>query len=102
MATEKGNLFLRNDTIFGVCEGLGEDLGFNPNFLRVPLGVGIIFAPLWVIGIYAALGVVVLASRLLFPDRRAAAAEAEQAQPVVVAEAAPAPANAEERVLEAA
>lgn len=101
MATEKGNLFLRNDTIFGVCEGLGEDLGFNPNFIRVPLGVGIIFAPLYVIGIYAALGLVVLASRLLFPDRRAGAAEAQVEQKPATVTAA-APANAEERVLEAA
>lgn len=102
MTTDKGNIFLRNDTIFGVCEGLGQDLGINPNFIRVPLAAGIIFAPKVVIGIYLALGLVVLASRLLFPDRRAAAAKAEQAQPALAAEAAPAPANAEERVLEAA
>ena len=69
MASDKGNLFLRNDTIFGVCEGLGQDLRINPNILRVPLAATIIFAPLWVLGIYAALGVVVLASRLLFPNR---------------------------------
>lgn len=78
MASEKTNLFLRNDTIFGVCEGLGEDLGLNPNLLRVPLGTMIIFAPMWAVGIYAVLGIVVLASRLLFPDRRVAA----QAAPV--------------------
>lgn len=100
MASEKTNLFLRNDTIFGVCEGLGADLRFNPNFLRVPLGTMIIFAPLWAIGIYAALGIMVLASRLLFPDRRIAAhigAEAV-AEPLAVATAD----NSEERVLEAA
>ncbi|WP_205478506.1 PspC domain-containing protein [Sphingomonas arenae] len=101
MASEKTNLFLRNDTIFGVCEGLGEDLGFNPNFLRVPLGTMIIFAPVWAVGIYAALGLVVLASRLLFPDRRIASAAAQTtsaAGPVAIANAD----NSEERVLEAA
>ena len=88
MASDKGNLFLRNDTIFGVCEGLGQDLGINPNFLRVPLGTAIIFAPLWVVGIYAALGVVVLASRLLFPDRKLeVAAEQAEAAPAVSAKA---------------
>ena len=28
---------LRSHTILGVCEAIGEDFGFNPNFLRVPL-----------------------------------------------------------------
>lgn len=74
MATN-GNLFFRNDTIFGVCEGLGEDLGINPNLVRVPLAVGIMFAPLWVIGIYAALGLVVFGSRWLFPDQVPAVAD---------------------------
>ncbi len=101
MASEKTNLFLRNDTIFGVCEGLGEDLGFNPNFLRVPLGTMIIFAPIWAVGIYAALGLVVLASRLLFPDRRIASVQAETAGPVSAVSPATAD-NSEERVLEAA
>ncbi len=102
MATAKGNLFLRNDTIFGVCEGLGQDLGIHPNIFRIALAVGITVAPAIMIGIYAGMAVIVLASRLLFPDRRAAVA-AEQAQPAAVAVAAtPAPANAEERVLEAA
>jgi phage shock protein PspC (stress-responsive transcriptional regulator) len=86
MANKTSNLFLRNDTIFGVCEGLGQDVGINPNFLRVPLGVAIIFAPLWVIGIYAGLGLLVLASRLLFPDRAANVA-AVTSEPAPVAPA---------------
>ena len=28
---------LRSHTILGVCEAIGEDFGFNPTFLRVPL-----------------------------------------------------------------
>jgi len=57
----------RQHTIFGVCEGIGEDFGFNPIFLRVPLAAGVLWSPLMAIGTYLALGVVVLASRLLFP-----------------------------------
>ena len=29
------NLLLRNDTILGVCEALGQDFGINPTWLRV-------------------------------------------------------------------
>ena len=65
----RNNVAMRNDTILGVCEALGHDLGFNPNFLRVPLGAGIIFAPLAMIGIYFALGELVIVSRTFFPDR---------------------------------
>jgi phage shock protein C len=73
---------LRSHTIFGVCEAIGEDFGFNPDFLRVPLAASVVVNPLWAIGAYMALGLVVLASRLLFPTRRAdVAADAAQAVP---------------------
>ncbi|UUR09112.1 PspC domain-containing protein [Sphingomonas glaciei] len=65
----RNNVAFRNDTILGVCEALGHDLGFNPNFLRVPLGAGIIFAPVAMLGIYVALGVIVFVSRTFFPDK---------------------------------
>ena len=65
----RNNVALRNDTLLGVCEAIGHDLGFNPNFLRVPLASGIIFAPLVVIGLYLALGVIAFVSRTVFPDR---------------------------------
>jgi phage shock protein C len=71
---------LRSHTIFGVCEAIGEDFGFNPIFLRVPLAAGVIASPLWAFGIYFALGAVVLASRLLFPIPTAAAPEVVSAQ----------------------
>lgn len=77
----RNNVAMRNDTILGVCEALGSDLGFNPNFLRVPLAAGIIFAPLLMIGIYAVLGVIAFASRTFFPDRTVVVA----AEPVVSA-----------------
>lgn len=58
---------LRAHTILGVCEAIGEDFGFNPTFLRVPLAASVIWNPLVAIGTYFALGLAVLASRLLFP-----------------------------------
>ena len=66
---------LRAHTIFGVCEAIGEDFGFNPVLLRVPLATAVIWNPLIAFGTYFALGAVVLASRLLFPDRRATIAD---------------------------
>ena len=65
----RNNVALRNDTILGVCEALGHDLGFNPMLLRVPLAAGIIFAPVAMVVIYLALGVMVFASRTFFPDK---------------------------------
>lgn len=60
---------LRSHTIFGVCEALGEDFGFNPIFLRIPFAVMVLWSPTIAIGAYLAVGVAVLASRLLFPQR---------------------------------
>ena len=62
---------LRSHTILGVCEAIGEDFGFNPTFLRVPLAASVVYSPMIAIGVYFALGLAVLASRLLFPKRTA-------------------------------
>lgn len=88
MQTENGNLFTRDDTLLGVCEGLGEDLGFNPNWLRAALGAGLIWNPLAMIGVYLGLGVIVLFTRLVMPNpRRTVAPEAaQQAETLVPAE----------------
>jgi phage shock protein PspC (stress-responsive transcriptional regulator) len=73
---------LRSHTIFGVCEGIGVDFGFNPVFLRIPLATAVIWNPLIAFGTYFALGAIVLASRLIFPDRRNNVADAS-ANPVI-------------------
>lgn len=65
---------LRSHTILGVCEAIGEDFGFNPVFLRIPLAASVIWNPLVALGTYFALGAVVLASRLLFPKPKSASA----------------------------
>jgi hypothetical protein len=71
-ATDTTPLPLRNDTIFGICEAIGQDFGFSANWIRVPLCALVIWSPIASVAIYAGLGVAVLASRLLFPDRRSA------------------------------
>ena len=84
---------LRSHTIFGVCEAIGEDFGFNPVLLRVPFAATVLWSPMWAIVAYLALGVVVLGSRLLFPRAKNANVQAE-------AEAAPA--NEQRELAEAA
>lgn len=100
MNDELESLITRDDTFFGVCEAIGEDFGFHANWLRIALAVGTFFSPLGAVAAYAALGVLVLASRLLAPapaPRTAAAAAGASA-----AEPTPAEAPAEERALAAA
>jgi phage shock protein C len=59
---------LRDHTILGVCEAIGEDFGFNPLWLRVPLAACVLVSLKYAIAAYLLLGVVVLGSRVLFPN----------------------------------
>ena len=68
MSNAKPNLILRNDTVLGVCEAIGQDFGFHANWLRLAFGSLFYFAPLAVIGTYLGLGVVVAVSRYVAPD----------------------------------
>jgi phage shock protein PspC (stress-responsive transcriptional regulator) len=80
MSNDQANLILRDDTVLGVCQALGEDFGVSPVWLRVVAATLLLWNPQAVIAGYLVLGVVVLASRLLFPRPRAAkAAEAVEA-----------------------
>jgi phage shock protein PspC (stress-responsive transcriptional regulator) len=65
-----GNLFTRDDTFFGVCQGLGEDTGIHPNLLRVGIAFTLFWSPLAAVGTYVALGLAVALSRILFPVLR--------------------------------
>jgi phage shock protein C len=67
------NLVLRNDTILGVCEALGQDFGINPNWLRVAFCAPIYWNPMAVFGVYLALGLLVAATRYALPDQVAPA-----------------------------
>lgn len=66
---------MMSHTILGVCEGIGEDFGFNPIFLRIPFAASMLISPTWGIATYLVLGLVVLGSRLLFPKLKAATVE---------------------------
>jgi phage shock protein PspC (stress-responsive transcriptional regulator) len=74
MHSAQPSLFARDHTFFGVCEGLGEDFGFNPVYLRLTLAGLMFWNPVAVLAGYAGLGAVVLVSRLLIPDPRPATA----------------------------
>ncbi|MGH6658976.1 MAG: PspC domain-containing protein [Sphingomicrobium sp.] len=67
-SSESTPLALRPHTILGVCEAIGEDFGISPLWLRVPLAATVLVSPLWSMVGYLALGLVVLASRLIFPN----------------------------------
>jgi phage shock protein PspC (stress-responsive transcriptional regulator) len=81
MQTSQPPLWARDHTLFGVCEALGEDFGFNPLFLRIPLAVLLLWNPTVVVGAYLGAGVLVLASRLLVRNPSRAAARAEAPEP---------------------
>lgn len=81
MQGSKANLFMRDDTFFGVCEAIGEDFGFNPLFLRVAFGVSVLWNPVAVLVAYFGLGVIVLASRLLFPNPKRSAGRLSSSVP---------------------
>ena len=70
---ETTNVFLRNDTIFGTMQAIGDDFGINPNWLRVPLAAAMLASPIGAIMVYLGLSVVVLASRLFFRSKIAPA-----------------------------
>jgi len=68
---------LRSHTILGVCEGIGEDFGISPLFIRVPLAAMVLWSPMIAFGLYFGLGAVVLASRLFFPRPKTAQASVQ-------------------------
>lgn len=76
----------RDDTLLGVCAALGEDLGFNPMYLRIALGVGLLWNPVVMIGGYVAAAVVIAVSRWFVPNTLPAFADASVAgEPAAVA-----------------
>ena len=92
MTTAKPNLFTRDDTFFGICQGLGDDLGISPDILRIAMALGLFWSPLGVAAAYAGAGVLVLAPRRIFPAPVArepvaapAPAAADEAEPLPIA-----------------
>jgi len=76
MTASQPTLFTREDTIFGICEGIGQDFGFNAQYLRVALAGMVFWNPPAAVAAYATLGVAVLLSRKLFPTPTVAVAAA--------------------------
>ena len=68
----KRNPFTRGDTIFGVCQSIADDFGFDPLYLRVLFALGLFVSLKWSAVVYLSLGLFVLASRLLFRGPRMA------------------------------
>lgn len=73
MQIAQPSLFARHDTIFGACEAIGQDFGFNAQILRVALAGLLFWNPVAALAIYGVLAVTVLASRYLFPSPKASA-----------------------------
>jgi len=82
---------LRDDTMLGVCAGLGEEFGFNPNILRIAIGALVLFDVMVAAGVYLGLGVALAMGRLLFPPRRHSVAKTIAGQPVQAKDSAAAP-----------
>lgn len=68
MTSPSEPLRTKKDNLLGICNALGEDFGFNPLWLRLALGAAFVIQPVNVVIGYLALGLVVLMSRLAFPE----------------------------------
>ena len=95
-ATKPTPLPLRNDTLLGVCEAIGQDFGINAIWLRLAFIAPLFFAPVLTIGAYLGLGLLVAASRYFFPRNKAVEA------PMLVASNPPAAISAAEEQLKIA
>jgi len=69
--TNQTPLPLRNDTILGVCEAIGQDFGFNPLWLRLAFVVPVFISPMYAIAAYLVLGAIVAATRHFAPNKPA-------------------------------
>lgn len=69
MQASRPSLFFRHDTFLGVCEGLGQDFGFNASYLRLALAVGLLLSPVATFAGYVGMGVLIALSRWIFPPR---------------------------------
>jgi phage shock protein PspC (stress-responsive transcriptional regulator) len=83
MQSAQPNLLARDDTLLGVCQALGEDFGFNPQYLRAAFAVVLLWNPAVVVGTYLAAGMVVALSRWASPNPRPAVAAPSVAEPAL-------------------
>ncbi|MBT2188377.1 PspC domain-containing protein [Sphingobium nicotianae] len=91
MQTYQPSIFGRSDTMLGICQAIGDDLGFHANYLRAAFAVGVFFSFWTALAVYLGVGAVVLASRLVYRSPRkpqpapvvATAAETLETAPVI-------------------
>lgn len=76
MQSNQTAVFWRHDTFLGVCEAIGQDFGFNPNWLRIAFALALLPSPAITLGVYLGMGVLVAISRFAFPAHRAVQVEA--------------------------
>ena len=81
MQFTRNSLSLRSDTMFGVCEALGQDFGISANWFRVGFAFAVIYNLEYAVLAYLGIGALVLVSRLVYPGR--AVAEVETAHETV-------------------
>ncbi|MCW2349106.1 PspC domain-containing protein [Sphingobium sp. B12D2B] len=67
MSASHPSMLARPDTLLGICQAIGEDLGINPTWVRAALACGAFFNLAATVGIYLGVGLVVAVSRWLFP-----------------------------------
>lgn len=82
----KAALPLRNDTMLGVCEGLGEEFGLDPLYLRLAFAGLFYWNPPAVVAAYLALGLALAFGRWVHPVPRPGA----EPQPAAATQPAPA------------
>lgn len=86
MQTYQPSLLARPDTLLGVCQSIGEDLGINPTWLRVAFASMVFVNFGLAVGVYLGLGLIVAAIRWFHPaPRKPAALQADAAPEAVVA-----------------
>jgi len=78
MSGPQTSIFARPDTLLGVCEAIGADLGFNPGWLRAALACGIFFSLPATLMVYLGLGAIVAFARWRFPAAARPAATGNQ------------------------
>ncbi len=64
------SLFARPDTMFGVCQALGEDFGVSPTWFRIGFASAVIFNIEMAIAAYVGVGLLVALVRLIHRSPR--------------------------------
>jgi phage shock protein PspC (stress-responsive transcriptional regulator) len=72
MQSNGSSLLTRQDTFFGVCEGLGEDLGIHSNLIRLTFAGLLFWNPVAALISYVAAGLFVATLRWIVPNAPAA------------------------------